>query len=54
MNTLYAFNVFLHEEKGEKFQIVYQCQAVDEDHAGQQALNAYPYGEIVHISTISE
>jgi 1,2-phenylacetyl-CoA epoxidase PaaB subunit len=54
MNKLNSFNVFLHEDKGDKFQIVYQCLADDEDHAEQKALFAYPNAEIVHISTDSE
>jgi hypothetical protein len=43
------YTVSLHEDKGDKFQIIFECMAEDEDHAEEQALSAYPNGEIVHI-----
>ena len=44
---LKPYRVMLHEDKGDKFKLVFDCQAEDEDHAEEQALNAYPNGEIV-------
>lgn len=41
--------VTLHEEKGDKFTLFFECQAEDFDHAEEQALNAYPLGEVVNI-----
>ena len=49
-----AYLVSLHEDKGDKFQIFFQCWAEDEDHAEEQALNAYPCGDVVHISSPSD
>jgi len=49
-----AYIVSLHEDKGDKFQIFFQCWAEDEDHAEEQALNAYPCGDVVHISSPSD
>ena len=45
-----AFIVTLREYKGDKFTIVFECWAEDHDHAEEQALNAYPNGEIVNIA----
>lgn len=45
-----SYIVSLHEDKGDKFKMSFQCWADDEDHAEEQALNAYPCGEVVHIS----
>src|SRR5262249_7056942 len=36
-------------KKDDKFQLVFECLAEDHDHAEEQALNAYPRGEIIHI-----
>lgn len=44
------YRVSLHEEKGDKHQIVFWCWADDEDHAEEQALNAYPTGEVTHTA----
>lgn len=44
---LMPFRVMLREEKGDKFQIAFDCSAEDADHAAEQAENAYPGGEIV-------
>ena len=46
------YRVTLHEDKGDKFQIVFDCWADDIDHAHEQALNAYPNGEIVHTQPL--
>ena len=45
-----SYIVRLHEDKGDKFQMFFECWAEDEDHAEEQTLNAYPCGEVVHIS----
>lgn len=45
--NLIPYRVMLHEEKGDKFQIAFDCQAESDDHAVEQAENAYPNGEIV-------
>jgi hypothetical protein len=39
---LKAFRVSLHEEPGDKFQIHFECQAEDAEHAYEQAEDAYP------------
>ena len=49
-----SYIVSLHEDKGDKFKMSFQCWADDEDHAEEQALNAYPCGEVVHISPPSD
>lgn len=43
------FTVTLHEEPDDKFTIFFFCQADDPDHAEEQALNAYPKGQIINI-----
>ena len=45
---LEPFLVTLHEDKGDKFTLFFECWAEDEDHAEEQALNAYPNGEIIN------
>jgi len=49
-----SYLVSLHEDKGDKFLMFFECWAEDEDHAGEQALNAYPCGDVVHISPPSD
>lgn len=44
--NLIPYRVMLQQEKGDKFQIAFDCQAEDDDHAVEQAENAYPNGEI--------
>lgn len=44
--------VTLHEEPGDKFIIVFPCMADDEDHAEEQAVNAYPQCRIVNIRKV--
>jgi hypothetical protein len=41
------YRVSIKENKEDKFTIFFECEADDEDHAEEQALNAYPNGEIV-------
>lgn len=45
--NLISYRVMLHEEKGDKFQMVFDCYAEDDDHAAEQAMNAYPAGEVL-------
>ena len=45
---LSRYVVTLHQERGDKFQLVFERLAEDHDHAEEQALNAYPCGEIIH------
>ena len=47
---LIQFRVTMHEEVGDKFTIVFDCDAEDDDHAEEQALNAYPLGQIINIT----
>ena len=44
-----SYLVSLHEDKGDKFLMFFECWAEDEDHAEEQVLNTYPCGEVVHI-----
>lgn len=41
--------VTLKEDIGDKFTIFFNCMADDKDHAEEQAMNAYPCGEIINI-----
>ena len=45
---LSQYRVSLHEDKGDKFTLYFDCWAEDADHAEEQALNAYPNGEIIN------
>lgn len=54
MENLVEYRVLLHEDKGDKFTLVFDCWAEDEDHAEEQAINAYPDSEIVHIAAVAE
>jgi len=48
--NLIPYRVTLEEEAGDKFTIVFDCYAEDDDHAEEQALNAYPSGIIENIT----
>jgi hypothetical protein len=48
---LTEWRVSLHEDRGDKFTIYFDCWAEDQDHADEQALNAYPNGEIINTTT---
>lgn len=48
--NLIPYRVTLAEEAGDKFTIVFDCSAEDDDHAAEQAENAYP-GCTVHDVT---
>ncbi len=45
---LVPYRVTLHEESGDRFQLVFDCMAEDDDHAATQAEKAYQGCEIVH------
>ena len=45
--NLIPYRVMLHQEPGDKFQIVFDCMAECDDHAVEQAENAYPGCEIM-------
>ena len=49
MSDLILYKVSLHEHKDDKFTLFFYCSAEDEDHAEEQALNAYPDGEILNV-----
>lgn len=44
------YRVTLHEDRGDKHTIVFDCHAEDGDHAAEQALNAYPNGEVINTT----
>lgn len=46
-SSLRPYRVSLHEEPGDKFQLVFDCMAEDADHAADQATDAYPGCEIL-------
>jgi hypothetical protein len=46
---LMPFRVQLKENKEDKHSIFFDCQAQNEEHAEEQALNAYPNGETIRI-----
>ena len=48
------YRVTLREELGDDFLIVFDCMAEDDDHAEEQAENAYPQGEIFNITFFEE
>lgn len=47
-NQLSPYSVTLHEEPGDKLQLVFNCMAEDADHAAEQAENAYPGCEVLN------
>jgi hypothetical protein len=51
-HLLSLFRVTLHEEKGDKHTIVFDCQAEDAEHAYEQAENAYPNGEMLNATKL--
>ena len=51
--NLIPYRVTLAEEKGDKFTMVFDCFAEDDDHAEEQAMNAYPSCEIHNIDFFS-
>lgn len=53
-HLLRQYRVSLKEDKGDKFTIMFDCQAEDDDHAEEQAMNAYPDGAVVNITRLCE
>lgn len=53
-STLTPFRVMLREIVGNKFQIAFECQAEDADHAVEQAEDAYPGCEIVSFARFED
>lgn len=49
MKNLKPFRVSVREDRGDKFALAFYCLADDPDHAEEQALDAYPNGEVVHV-----
>ena len=48
--NLLTYRITLREEQGDKFSIVFDCYAEDDNHAEEQAENAYPNCEILTIT----
>jgi len=48
LDLLKPFSVSLHEDAGDKSQIIFECLAVDADNAYDQAYDAYPNGEMLN------
>lgn len=44
------YTVTLKEEPGDKLTIIFNCEADDDDHAEEQAVDAYPGCEIVNVT----
>lgn len=51
--NLISYRAMLHEDKGDKSQIAFDCYAEDDGHAADQAQNAYPNGEVLTIAPFS-
>lgn len=49
MSDLILYKVSLHEHKGDDFTLFFYCSAEDESHAEEQAMNAYPDGEVLNV-----
>ena len=47
--NLIPYRVTLAEEIGDKFTIIFDCFAEDDDHAEEQAIDAYPSCEIHNV-----
>ena len=52
--NLIPYRVTLREEIGDDFLIVFDCLAEDDDHAAEQAENAYPQGEVFNVTFFPE
>ena len=52
--NLIPYRVTLAEEPGDKFQIVFDCYAEDDDHAAEQAENTYPAAQINSVTFFPE
>jgi hypothetical protein len=51
--NLLTYRVTLKEEAGEDFTTVFDCYAESDDHAQEQAENAYPACEIINTTPFS-
>ncbi|MCK6434490.1 MAG: hypothetical protein L6Q68_15865 [Aquabacterium sp.] len=49
---LLLFRCTLNVDLGDKLQIHFECMAEDADHANEQAMNAYPQGEVLHVARV--
>ena len=52
--NLIPYRVTFAEEAGDKLTLVFDCYAEDDDHAAEQAENAYPSCEIHNITYFPE
>ena len=50
---LHSYRVTLKEDKGDKFTLVFDCMAEDEEHAFEQALDMYPRGEMLNATLLT-
>ena len=50
MSSLLAYRVSLEEEPGDRFRLIFDCLAEDDDHAAEQAESAYPGCVVRHTS----
>lgn len=46
--------VSLREDKGDKFRMYFECWAEDQDHAEEQAINAYPNCDVLQVIELKE
>jgi hypothetical protein len=49
---LFPFRVSLHEEKGDRHTLHFDCHAEDAEHAFEQAEKAYPEGEMLNATKL--
>ncbi len=48
--NLISYRVMLYEDKGDRdFQLAFDCYAEDDNHAAEQAENAYPNGKVLNM-----
>ena len=52
--NLIPYRVTLAEDLGDKFQIVFDCYAEDDEHAAEQAADAYPGAQIHNVTFFPE
>lgn len=51
-DLLRPYQVSVYEDKGDKHALDFFCLAEDDDHAAEQAVDAYPNGEVRHTTEI--
>jgi hypothetical protein len=51
--NLLTYRITLKEECGDKFSIIFDCYAENDNHAEEQAENAYPNCDILTITPFS-